>query len=196
MPNFFSKRTFKNQPKPDPKKNFFQNYDDHLNSLFVKLYKTFPINNWEELQHLAISRPYSLLGQVSNEAIKHLYLFDALYDGYDYFDEVVGATALPALAGLASLGLTAAAIWEAIQALAIKFGFQQCDQEKHLDKATANLLLAGTAFVLSVASYIKSMISLFTRPLVTLINGFKPQNVDRFTIDDSKEDDLTAFLRS
>lgn len=191
---FFSKKTFKNQRKPDPKKNFFQNYDDHLSSLFVKLYESLPINDFEDLQNTMLNTPSEFLGQVSNEAVKHLYLFDALRDGYDYFDEVVGATAIPLLTGLASLGLATAAIWEGMQALAIKLGLQQPDHERHLDKAAANILLAGVALVLSVATFMKSLISLVTRPLVTLIQGFKPQDVHRFTIDDSKEDDIIAFL--
>lgn len=123
-----------------------------------------------------------------------LSIFEALRDGYDYFDEVVGATAIPALAGLACLGLAASAIWEGIQELAIKIGLQNNDHDKHLEKAAANLLLAGTAFVISIASFIKSAISLFTRPIVTSINGYKPQNINRFTIEDSIEDDVIAFL--
>lgn len=195
VPDFFSKRTFKNHKKPDPRKNFFQNYDDHINSIIGQLAQAFPIRDFSDLQKIAIKNPTDLLNQACNETLKHLYLFDALRDGYDYCDELVGATALPALVGLASLGLAASAIWECMQALAIKLSLQRQDHDKHLDKAAANLLLAGTAFVFSVVSFMKSVISLFTRPLVTLINkGFKPQDVNRFTIDDSKEDDIASLL--
>ncbi len=196
MSGFFSKRTFKDHKKPDSKKNFFQNYDDHLNSLSQELAKTFPIADFSQLHSIAIDHPNALLNKVCNETLKHLYLFDALRDGYDYCDEVVGATAIPALAVLASVGLAAAALWEGIQALAIKMGLKKRDHHNHLEAAAANILLAGTAFVLSIVSFMKSVISLFTRPLVTLINGFKPQDINRFSIDDSIEDDVASFLRA
>ena len=194
MAGFFSNRTFTNHKKPDANKNFFQNYDDHLNNSADRLYKAFPINNFSDLQKIAIKNPNALLNQICDETLKHLYIFDALRDSHDYCDELVGATALPALAALAALGLAAATIWEAVQALAIKFGIHRQDQEPHLSNAGANLLLAGTAFVLSVASYMKSMLSLFTRPLITLINGYKPQNIDRFTVDESKENDIISLF--
>ncbi|KTD14531.1 hypothetical protein Lgra_0562 [Legionella gratiana] len=173
-------KLFKESKKPDPKKNFFQNYSDHLDYLqhefeefWIKLEKT---KKLEERLNL-----------MSNEALKRLNIFERLRDGHDYMDEVVGATALPALGMIVSIGSFAAAVWEGAQALAIHVGLTKKDGEDHKENAANFLLLSAASFALSVASFLKSAISLISRPIITAFYGYAKQDIVRFHNDESIE---------
>jgi len=176
---------FKNHKKPAHYKNFFQNYDDHINSVESKLKVKYPMmNDIDSAQTLISALSKVTMESLSKEVLSHLYIFDALRDGHDYFDEVMGATVVPFAAGLASLGLAALAMWEAAQALAIKVGMKKDDHQSHGSTAVDFILLAAAAAVISAAIFIKSAISLVTRPIVTLVNGAKPQDENRFANED------------
>lgn len=185
MPFFARPRVLPNQKVPHPNKNFFQNYGDHLNYLAHDGKEKFD-------QFWASERKLRFL---VNEVAARLNVFDALRDGYDYFDEVLGATVVPLLCNTASMGFAALALWEGAHALAITVGFVNRDNDNHAGKAMAYLLASVAAHVIAVASLIKSVISLVTRPLVTAIQGYKPQDKDRF-YDQEVADRNTGFVNA
>ena len=177
--NFFPKsKFFVNQKTPDPKKNFFENYSDHLDFLIMHFEQKFnKLRNFEDIG--------TALEYIGDEAIKRLKLFDQLRDGHDFFDEVVGATALPALGIIASIASLGTAIWESAQALAIKAGIARNDHEDHMDVAAGYLILSAASIILAIASFLKSAISIITRPIVTALTGFAEQDEDRFHNEDT-----------
>ena len=158
--------------KPSSKKNMFQNYFDHLCHLAVvgaKLYeKQVPLNVPGKLDLLI------------KEVASRFNIFDSLRDGHDYFDEVVGATVIPYLVDAVAIGMAGMAIVETALALAIKARVMKDDGNEHMEKAMNYLLYAVVASVFSMVIFIKSAISLVTRPLATLIRNYKPQDEDRF----------------
>ncbi|KTD34368.1 hypothetical protein Lmor_1765 [Legionella moravica] len=177
--NFFSNtKIFVNQKTPDPKKNFFENYSDHLDFMIIHFQQKF--NKLKNINDLDVALDY-----IGDEAIKRLKMFDPLRDGHDYFDEVVGATGLPALGIIASIASLGTAIWESAQALAIEMGIKRNDREDHLDIAAGYLILSAAAIIIAIASFVKSAISLITRPLVTALSGYAEQDEDRFHNEDA-----------
>lgn len=173
MPKFFTQHK-----KPDPKKNFFQNYGEHLNYLehqATKKMRGSPDNFNVFLDSIALE-------SIAQELLdaKHLMVFDALRDGYDYTDELMGASVIPVMAMGTALFNAGMSIWEGSQALAIRAGFTKNDHIDHGDKAVDNLLLAGLYLAISVISLVKSLASLITRPIATAIHGWKPQDTNRF----------------
>lgn len=175
MPEFFKK-----SKTPNPKKNFFQNYADHLNYLEDEVKKA-----WEKMQ--ATKTWDEQLNLIGDEALKRLNIFEKLRDGHDYMDEVVGATALPAMGMILSIASFAAAAWEGAHALAIHFNLAKKDGEDHKENAGNLLLLSAASFVLSIASFLKSAISMITRPIITAISGYAKQDTVRFHNDESVE---------
>lgn len=137
-----------------------------------------------------------MLNFLAKEAIARVYVFDALRDGYDYFDEVVGATVLPFLSGCASIALAVVSIVELSYAIGIGVGLLEDDKKNHGDNVVLALVLAVAAVSFAVAVFIKSAISLVTRPLVTAVQGFKSQDINRFYDEDVAErnDVLTGGL--
>lgn len=175
MPEFFKK-----SKTPNPKKNFFQNYSDHLNYLEQEIKEA-----WEKMQKTKTLEEQ--LNLISDEALKRLNIFERLRDGHDYMDEVVGATALPAMGMILSIASLAATAWEGAHALAIHFNLAKKDGEDHKENAANLLLLSAASFVLSVASFLKSALSLITRPVITAVQGFAKQDIVRFHNDESVE---------
>ena len=173
MPSFF-----RGQRTPDSKKTFFQNYSDHLDYLQKKYEK-----RWNKLvEQESIGERFNFL---SEQALKRISIFERLRDGYDYFDEVVGATAFPAISLVASIAGIGIALWEGIRALIIKIGLTNPDGEDHQANAGFALFTSTTAFLASIASFLKSVISLITRPIVTSIYGFETQDKERFINEDT-----------
>lgn len=167
---------FKEQKKPNSKKNTFQNYNDHFDFLqekFVKIYEQFRV----KLSHNDFNGAMFIL---NNELLARLSLLEPLRDRYDYLDEAGGATVIPLLCKAATIGMTAWALWESMQVLAIKIGAKKNDGESHGDQAATALLLAGLSMLVGVASFIKSVLSLAIRPLVTALEGWKKQDEVRF----------------
>lgn len=160
MSKFFATKT------PNKKKNFFQNYYDHVSYLKVEL---------EDL-YKKLHKTDNAFKLLFNEGLKRLSVFDALRDGHDYFDEVLGATVMPIMAAGASLALLGLAIWEFVQS-----------NSKSDSAALSLLVAAGAALLFSAAVFVKSAISLITRPIVTAIQGFKKPDGDRFY---NEDDDL------
>ncbi|MFT4060169.1 MAG: hypothetical protein QM652_11550 [Legionella sp.] len=156
---------FKN--KPDPKKSFFQNYYDHLKHLEKELTKL-----WE-------TEPKTI-NLIVDEALKRMSLFERLRDRYDYMDEVVGATALPLMGMIASGGLLLASIWEGTQALAVHLNMVADHNDDHGYTAAALFVFSVGLAIASAATFLKSAISLVTRPVITALEGFAPQDKARF----------------
>jgi hypothetical protein len=124
------------------------------------------------------------------EAKKRLTLTEALRDGHDYFNEVLGATVLPLLGLAATIGLLFAAAYQGILTL-INNCFPDCldggsNTENYEENAQELAFLALVSFSASVASLLNSIVSLVSRPIMTAINNFsfKEQDVARFYNDD------------
>lgn len=180
-------RFFRGQKTPDPRKTFFQNYSDHLDYLQAKYEKT-----WNKLvERKGLEERFNFLVK---HAQKHISIFEQLRDGYDYFDEVVGATAFPVVSLLASIAGVGIALWESFRALIIKIGLANHDGEDHLAHAGFSLFTSAAAFLTSIASFLKSAISLVTRPIVTAIYGFEKQDKDRFINEDTVMGQLSCAL--
>lgn len=169
--------------KPNPKKNMFQNYIDHLNYVEIEGAKI-----WKRLDR------ENMLGVLIGETVKRIRIFEALRDGHDYFDEVMGAFVGSTLCTIGAIGLVAYSLWELATALLMKTGLLKQDNESHLNNAVKGISCALTAFVLSMVIHLKSMLSLVTRPLITLFVGFNNQNdVDRFYDNEPQEEPVTVI---
>lgn len=198
MPNFhnlFEKvkniKVTNKQRKPDPKKNFFENYSDHLDMLEINFQKGLKSldyrSNFSDLMYTGF---FSLLDP------KHLLILDALRDGHDYMDEFLGTTVVPIISLLASVASLGLAIYEGAQKLTIATGLQKDDHEDHGYHAVNYLAASGAALAVAVASFIKSLISLVSRPIVTMVQGWKPQDVNRFYNDSSLEAEVEKGIDS
>ena len=179
-------RLFPGHKKPNRNKNFFQNYSEHLNYLQAQYNEA-----WEEFQEqTTFDQKLDFIGE---QALERLNLFEKLRDGHDYFDEVVGATALPALGLVVSIARISMALWEGIQALAIHSHLVRGNREEHQKQAREDLLISGLYFLRAIASFLKSAVSLITRPIITAIKGFEEQNTIRFITDDTYANRLARF---
>ncbi len=156
--------------KPNPKKNCFQNYGDHLG---------YHVHQAKQIWH-DVHGP-NTFSVLAKESWKRVKVFQALRDGHDWVDELGGAIFGTTLASLAACATLALAIWEACVGLTMRMGMVKNDGGNHFQKAGKNLLCSIAAYVISVFIYIKSVVSLITRPIVTLIKGYKPQDIERFS---------------
>ena len=174
VPKFFTDlsqiRILPGQKTPDPRKSFFENYYNHLHQLGLK----------SEITAQKFARSNNKLEFAIKEALAHMTIFDALYDGYDYFDVVGQATIVKYLGSAATIGLLALAAIEGAHMLAIKTGYARHDEDNHQNLAILCLLAAATVFAITAIIYVNAVISLVSRPIVTLIHGWKPANEDRF----------------
>ncbi|WP_133136668.1 hypothetical protein [Legionella rowbothamii] len=171
MPGFFK--------RPDPDKNFFYNYFDHLNALSKQsadLYVEFKELKTADAQ----------IDFFEKELSKRNLILNPLRDAHDYMDEIMGATILPASGMLTAVGALIAAAWEGVQALAIHWGLANNDREKHADTALEYFVTAAAVFTLSAMSFVKSWISLVSRPIATVEQGFAKQDTPRFYNEDKE----------
>ena len=178
IPNFFTPKLetqiFPSQPKPNPNKNFFQNYYDHVHQLAKNYAK-----NYEDKKEEFFATK-NQLEFLSNQALKHLSIFNALYDVYDYTDEIAGATVTHWLGTGIALVLAATVPWELAQALVININWAKDDREDHVQEALLSIVAAALLFLLTTAIFIRSVISLVTRPLVTVVCGYQQPKENRF----------------
>ena len=164
--SFFKNEGYINFKTPNAKKNFFQNYADHLNYL-IEVQLLDKLNKINEAQNFT-----QMLAVFNDEELmKHISIFDKLRDGYDYMDEVGGVFVAPVIATAASLAALGLAIYEGFYALAIRCNLLEDDGEAHGQWAGKYLFCSVTCFALSMANALKSAISLVTRPLVTLFSA-------------------------
>lgn len=187
---------FPDHKTADKKKSFLSNYVDHVK------YKT------EEFTGVARRIMQSdnvadITEGLAQELAKRWRLDEALYDKYDYADEIVGATLLPVVAATSSLAaLLAAAFW-GVRALASMALYKiielknLCREHKsdtssvseavehHKNEARQYAVLAAVGLIITLFVAIKSWLSLLSRPAVTLWNGWQEPQEDRFHSDDS-----------
>jgi hypothetical protein len=172
--------------KPNSKKNMFQNYADHINYVEIESAKI-----WKKLDG------NNMLGILITESMKRIRIFEALRDGHDYFDEVLGAFVGSTLCNIATLGLVAYAAWEMATALLMKTGLLTDDEQNHVHNALKGVFCAMTTFVMSLVIHLKSMISMITRPLVTLLFGNNNHtDVNRFYDNETFDTQDLQFVQS
>lgn len=161
----------------NPQKNFFQNYLDHLAQLK---------KDGKTIHQTFFQAPtmHSTGTLISQEILPRLNMFDSLHDKYDYADEYLGATVQPMIAwgfGLATFGLGLYSIYLKFTVLQGQHGNQL-----HLDQALNQLKACALLFVAIGLASIKSSISIFSRPIMTFIEGWKPTGTkERFCEDAS-----------
>lgn len=159
---------------PDPRKNMIQNYIDHLSCIEVTGHRI-----WKKLDR------ESILGVLLVESMNRIKIFQRLRDGHDYFDEVLGALVGSTLCSIAAVGFVAYSLWELATSVMMNIGILKSDHEPHFDHVVKGMFCAMTAFVMSMVIHMKSMISLVTRPLMTLFFGYNQhQEVDRFYVNE------------
>ncbi|MCC5013649.1 MULTISPECIES: hypothetical protein [unclassified Legionella] len=193
-PGFFDKlwqgakdvKVVSSQKTPDAKKNFLQNYSDHLDQLEIDAKKI-----WEKTKNKGSFE--EAFNFIKDEATKRMNFLEGFRDRYDFADEVVGATAIPALGMVASVAALGYAIWEGAQALAIHAGFAKDDGKEHGENAAIGLMVSAASFVGAVASFLKSAVSLITRSVATAINGYGESKETRFHNEDSVLGTGSAF---
>ena len=157
--------------KPSTHLNFFQNYSYHANYMNGKLDK-------------------SVIGLIKNkdmgdELLKHATIFEPLHDVYDYCDELVGATGVPAATMITSLHFLYKSCVYLYNMAAIKFFDKEGAMDKQSQYALSNLQAAGVALFLAAAIFAKSCISLVSRPIATMFQGWnKETKTERFWSND------------
>lgn len=171
MPNFFHA-----QKTPDSKKNFFQNYSDHMDYLQKYYYE-----GW--LKYRNIRTLEEKLDFIEKHALQRLTVFERLRDAHDYFDEVVGATALPALGLLVSVASLGLALWEGVKLLAAFAGLGHVSAKEYKENVIEALIISAATFLLSITSFLKSAVSIISRPVITCIKGYEKQDKDRFLVE-------------
>ena len=165
--------------KPNPKQNCLQNYWDHMNAIehdAHKLWNETNSSNWFKV--------------LAREAWTGLNMSDALRDGHDYMDEAVGLVAGSTIYSAIATGLLCKALWETACGLAITIGLAKDDGQSHSGNIVKALCFALAAYVMSVVVYLKAAISLISRPLVTALVGWKPQDTNRFYDKEQRFDDI------
>lgn len=185
---------FTAQNKPNKSKNSLQNYFDHLDSVLYKAITQFdsicacvsPAQAKEAL-HQFIDLMFT----------SHIQIFDPLRDRYDYFDEVLGACLANVAANLFFQALYWAMLAEMMFTLAkiIAFRLGYISEWEGKEPAWHLLLLGSTVMALEII-YLKSMLSLITRPIATLINGWQDQDIPRFNDHTSIQGRISSGLSS
>lgn len=166
---FFERSAYTTHNTPDTKRTFFQNYLDHL----FYLEESALIDFMEVMEK---KDP----GYLTQKAAKHNTIFKPFRDRFDYLDDVLGATVTPMAFILGATTLLNYALYEGAIALAIKTKLRENDFKNH--GVQASLFIAGAflCFALSLAIFLKSVVSLITRPLVTAYEGYQEQDTPRF----------------
>ena len=167
--------------KPNPKQNCVQNYWDHMNSIEQdahRLWNKVDTGNWFKV--------------LAGEAWNRTNMLEALRDGHDYTDEIMGAVVGSTVYSAVATGFLALALWEAVCGLAMKAGFVKDDKKDHVTPILKALVFAVAAYVMSLVIYLKSVVSLITRPIITALEGFKAQDTNRFYDNEQRNDDVPA----
>lgn len=155
-------------------KNFFQNYFDHMNVLAQHSNNAFEAFKTNEN-----------IGYILNGMVARLDPFEPLCDAHDFLDEVIGIVVRPIISISFAFYYAGAAIAEIVNALVNKEENSEDVNPKHSIKAKNNATVALYYALFSIAAFVKSVISIITRPLVTAIKGFEEREEDnRFHNDD------------
>ena len=166
--------------KPDSKKNFFQNYQDHTTYLQSQFFAVKEKFDGTKARHK--------VAYVGKQLVARINCLDPLRDGHDYMDEVLGATSVPLIAGVVAIAAAGTALLYSVCSF-----FDA--KSNWASEAKMAFAVAGIAAAVALFSFAKSFISLFTRPIATVLNGGpKPQDTNRFG--DSLVGDLMGDKRS
>lgn len=182
---------FTGNKKPSLKKNFFENYEDHLKFLKREnIYKYTDPNRTaqitdrlESLEGIFEALDLTLMSlKVSKKDFKsHLKMFDGLRDAHDYCDELMGATVLTAASIALAIAFACKALFEVVEPILQSKKKSSYNDAEFGPGAYAFVALATLIF--AVGAFLKSVVSLITRPVVTLFQGYKPQDEARFYSD-------------
>ena len=161
------------QKAPNKNYSIFKNFNHHLHYItgkYVDQYSAFKTATDAEKEKI-----------FNNEIESQLTMFKPLKDGYDYMDEMMGATVVPLLAGVAAVACLVAATCYGLSELAVRAGVVRGQKGDNGNKALDALFYAAVSVLIAVSSFLKSAVSLFTRPFVTLYEGWdKNQDEVRF----------------
>jgi len=158
---------------PNPRKNFVDNYGEHLEAVNVRTSQA-EHDFWET------ESAYDRLVFIRRELAAHIHCSEVLYDGYDYADVLMGTTAVPLFSALDAVVASVFATWHGLNSLAVMAGCADDDEGKHADNALGYLMIAAGLLVFTLVGLVDSLISLLSRPLLTAIYGSKPQDCPRF----------------
>ena len=147
-----------------PKNTFFKSYSEH-----VRYFPIYYKGQYDE--YMKKSSQISLM----DEFFKELTMFESLHDQYEAFDLLLG-TVVPSI-----VALIAAAVFF-IDAARITFDPKSSEEDEL--RAEKHLSLAGILFVTSIIGLVNNLLSLITRPLMTMLKGWKKDNEKRFAYTD------------
>lgn len=186
------------QNKPDPNKNFIENYKDHVLCLTKKFddrweqgltatgcklleRKSLRFNFFRETRGMPRSfRGFNREHLIADEVLSHWTLFQPLRDGHDYVDELMGATVVPALFCPLAVYQAGYSFMTGLAFLMVQSGLMHDYYQSYGTKAINDLFTAGIFFLGAGASLAKSTISLVTRPMATALLGFEASDIERF----------------
>ena len=110
---------------PNPKKNFTDNYGEHLDA--VKRHAREVEESFWKNKSMA-----ERLVFIRGEIVAHIHCSDTLYDRYDYADTFLGATAVPIFSVLDAVIACALATWHGLNSLAVMTGCADGDADEHI----------------------------------------------------------------
>jgi hypothetical protein len=174
--------SFLTKSKPNSNLTFFQNYANHIKALDKSL--------GHELALILTEGG----AEFEKNLFKHLNMFDGLRDGHDYMDSVVGATVLPIVGTAMRLLCLTKSIGELTIALGEQAGFLEGDSKNHYGRALLNFGAWAVAQASTLLYFANSLISLISRPIATLVQGWKKPEDDRFRKEFSKGNDTLSNL--
>lgn len=182
---------------PNANLGFFENYQQHVNALLNDYSNTNKVRTEEEHKNY-----------LADKCSTYFKAFDPLYDEYDFADEVAGATIVPLTLSAVSIICLVAGIWESIHQVAIDLGIVENNipdgvmdlmgdllkgrtdrlvnlangASTHGENAFALILIALISAILAIVSFVKSAVSIITRPIVTALDECGPDEAtfDRF----------------
>jgi hypothetical protein len=146
---------------PSSRENtFFKSYSEH-----VRYFPIYYKGQYDE--YMKKGSKISLM----DEFFKELTIFESLHDQYEAFDLLPG-TVVPSI-----VALIAAAVFF-IDAARITFDPKSSEEDEL--RAEKHLSLAGILFVTSIIGLVNNLLSLITRPLMTMSQGWKKDDEKRF----------------
>ena len=184
---------------PNANLSFFENYQNHVTALFDDY------TNANKVRSDAAQAVF-----LNDKLYGYFKAFDSLYDVYDFTDEVVGATIVPLALSAVSILALGGAVFEAMHQVAIELGIVENDiptgvmdalgdlmkgrtdrfenlvngNPSHGENAFGLLIIALLAAALAIVSFVKSAVSIITRPIATALDEFGPDEAqyDRFAM--------------
>ena len=162
---------------PNKNLNFIQNYFNHLKAVDSKLGKEIKYLSGKRTFRQEIQR--DVLGREksgSDVLLGHINAFDPLKDGHDYMDNIMGATVGTLIGAAVSIIFLASGLYEGIMSLVTS----GAEPAKHYDNMQVSLSASLLTAAVTLINFANSFVSVFTRPVITAINGWDKSKEDRF----------------